>query len=317
MYLAPLNYYRYFKKVFSEPSISKRFLEDFFEIEIVSIELMSTGHKVMDASSAVEFDFRCKLSSGEYVIIDMQQWYKTDIVKRFYMYHSMNTVLQLEKIPDKTIDLAEDKQREIKDYNQLEPVYTLIWWVDHNLGFEEDYVSYTIEPETLVSFIRNKNLWKAEQVLRLLEERARLLKTIDDNKTKKLDFLQQNKLIYVFQTNVVKNKKYSKYLPWFELAQKTRDKLNQKGWFLEYQKDAVFLEIIKRINTESFEDSDWQYIQDYEKFKAQVKQFEMSFVEQGIEQGIQIVAKMMKDNNEPLEKIIAYTGLTAAAIENL
>ena len=84
---------------------------------------------------------------------------------------------------------------------------------------------------------------------------------------------------------------------------------------------------------ESFEDSDWQYIQDYEKFKAQVKQFEMSFVEQGIEQGIEIglekgkeqgkdekarqMAKIMKDNNEPVEKIIAYTGLTAEAIEIL
>jgi hypothetical protein len=329
MYLAPLNYYRYFKKVFSEPSISKRFLEDFFEIEIVSIELMSTGHKVTDASSAVEFDFRCKLSSGEYVIIDMQQWYKTDIVKRFYMYHSMNTVLQLEKIPDKTIDLAEDKQREIKDYNQLEPVYTLIWWVDHNLGFEEDYVSYTIEPETLVSFIRNKNLWKAEQVLRLLEERARLLKTIDDNKTKKLDFLQQNKLIYVFQPNVVKNKRYSKYLPWFELAQKSCDKLNDREWFTGYQQDEIFRELIRRISTESFEAADWEYIENYERFRVQVKLFEMSFVEEGIEIGKEILkkqrmdekarqmAKMMKDNNEPVEKIIAYTGLTAEAIENL
>ena len=328
MYLAPLNYDRYFKKVFSEPSISKRFLEDFFDIQILEIELMSTRHKVTDASSAVEFDFRCKLLSGEYVIIDMQQWYKTDIVKRFYMYHSMNTVLQLEKIPDKSIDLTDDKTREIKDYNQLVPVYTLIWLADDNLGFEEDYVSYTMVPETLISFIRNKNLWKAENVLSLLEDRAQLLKTLD-NKTKKLDFLQQNKLIYVFQTNVVKNKKYSKYLPWFELAQKTRDKLNQKGWFLEYQKDAVFLEIIKRINTETFETSDWEYIQDYEKFKAQVKQFEMSFVEQGIEIGLEKgkeqgkdekarqMAKMMKDNNEPLEKIIAYTGLTAEAIETL
>ncbi|NJL76653.1 MAG: hypothetical protein HC892_18180 [Saprospiraceae bacterium] len=193
MYLAPLNYDRYFKKVFSEPKISKRFLEDFFDIQITEIELMSTRHKLTDAASGVEFDFRCKLSSGEYVIIDMQQWYKTDIIKRFYMYHSMNTVLQLEKIPDKSIDLAEDKTKEIKDYNQLVPVYTLIWLADDNLGFEEDYVSYTMVPETLISFIRNKNLWKAENVLLLLEEQARVLKTLD-NKTKKLDFLQQKQV---------------------------------------------------------------------------------------------------------------------------
>ncbi|NJL76654.1 MAG: hypothetical protein HC892_18185 [Saprospiraceae bacterium] len=131
----------------------------------------------------------------------------------------------------------------------------------------------------------------------------------------------------------MKNKKYSKYLPWFELAQKTRDKLNKKGWFTEYQKDDVFIEIIKRINTEDFEASDWEYINDYEKFRVQVKQFEMSFVEQGIEQGIEIgkeqgieigkeqgvrlIAKLMKQNGEPVEKIIAYTSLTAQEIENL
>jgi len=39
MYLAPLNYDRYFKKVFSDTTIAKRFLEDFFDKEIQSIEL--------------------------------------------------------------------------------------------------------------------------------------------------------------------------------------------------------------------------------------------------------------------------------------
>jgi hypothetical protein len=41
MYLAPLNYDRYFKKVFSDTRIAKRFLEDFFDIEIDELELLS------------------------------------------------------------------------------------------------------------------------------------------------------------------------------------------------------------------------------------------------------------------------------------
>jgi len=34
MYLAPLNYDRSFKKVFSDTRIAKRFLEDFFDVVI-------------------------------------------------------------------------------------------------------------------------------------------------------------------------------------------------------------------------------------------------------------------------------------------
>ena len=39
MYLAPLNYDRYFKKVFSDLKIAKYFLQDFFDIEIESREV--------------------------------------------------------------------------------------------------------------------------------------------------------------------------------------------------------------------------------------------------------------------------------------
>ena len=285
MYLAPLNYDRYFKKVFSDTRIAKRFLEDFFDITIEELEILPTKHKITDNSSAVEFDFRCKID-GKYVIIDMQQWYKSDIVHRFYMYHSMNTVLQLEKMPDKSIKLCEEKKRGIKDYSKLIPVITLIWLADDSLNFEEDFVSYTMTSEVLHEFIRNKNLWKQENILEILSERQKCLEIID-NKTKKLDFLQQNKLIYCFQPNIVKNKKYQKYSAWFELAEKTRDKLNAKGWFDEYLKDEIFVEIIKRINTETFVQADWEYITDQETFIAEVKRYEQVFIDTGIEKGIE------------------------------
>jgi len=292
MYLAPLNYDRYFKKVFSETKIAKRFLEDFFDISIDELEVLPTKHKITDNSTAVEFDFRCKIKDT-YFIIDMQQWFKTDIVKRFYMYHSMNTVLQLEKMPDKSIDLEANKQtenkhkkRDIKDYDRLIPVITLIWLADDNLNFKEDFVSYTMTSEAINDFIRNKNLWKHENIIELLVEREKCLEILN-NKTKKLDFLQKNKLIYAFQPNIVKNTKYKKYSAWFELAEQTSNKLNEKAWFDKYLKDDIFVEIIKRINTETFIQEDWDYISNQEDFIEKVKRYEKVFIEEGFEKGVE------------------------------
>ena len=272
--------------MFSETRIAKRFLEDFFDIQIAEMELLPIKHKITYNATAVEFDFRCKIGDN-FVIIDMQQWFKSDIVKRFYMYHSMNTVLQLEKMPDKSIDLDENRKRDIKDYDKLIPVITLIWLADDDLNFKDDFVSYIMTGEIIHDFIKNKNLWKEDNILELIAEREKCLEILN-NKTKKLDFLQKNKLIYAFQPNIVKNKKYSKYLAWFELAEKTRDRFNEKGWFDEYLKDEIFVEIIKRINTESFEQLEWEYINDYEKFVEQVKRFEQVIFEDGKEEGIEI-----------------------------
>ncbi len=319
MYLAPLNYDRYFKKVFSETRIAKRFLEDFFDITIDELEILPTKHKITDNSTAVEFDFRCKIKDS-FVIIDMQQWFKSDIVHRFYMYHSMNTVLQLEKMPDKSIKLSDEKKRDIKDYDKLIPVITLIWLADDNMNFKDDFVSYTMTSETLNDFVRNKNLWKKENILDIIAEREKCLEIID-NRTRKLDFLQKNKLIYAFQPNIVKNQKYSKYLDWFELADKTRNKLNTKEWFDKYQKDEIFAEIIKRINTETFEQSDWDYINNQEDFIEKVKRFEQVFIdegfEQGMEKGIIETAKNAIKEGFPNEMIKKITKLTDEQIDKL
>jgi len=314
MYLAPLNYDRYFKKVFSETKIAKRFLEDFFDIKIDELEVLPTKHKITDNATAVEFDFRCRIN-GNFVIIDMQQWFKSDIVHRFYMYHSMNTVLQLEKMPDKSIKLGDDKKRDIKDYDKLIPVITLIWLADDNLNFKDDFVSYTMTSEALHDFIRNKNLWKAENVLQIIAEREKCLEIID-NRTKKLDFLQKNKLIYAFQPNIVKNKKYSKYLDWFELADKTRNKLNEKDWFDKYLKDEIFVEIIKRINTETFDQSDWDYINNQEDFNEKVKRFEQVFIDEGFELGMEKGMEMGLEKGMERKAKITATKLINKGMSN-
>jgi len=151
MYLAPLNYDRFFRKVFSDPKISKKFLEDFLEVEIEEFEILKDKHRITDDAAVVEFDFRCKIK-GAYVIVDMQQWYKQDIFHRFYMYHTLNTALQLDKLPEKgvSIDTITHKLKKIKDYQALEPVITLVWMVDDSLGFSENYISYVMTPENVL-----------------------------------------------------------------------------------------------------------------------------------------------------------------------
>ena len=72
------------------------------------------------------------------------------------------------------------------------------------------------------------------------------------------------------------------------MAEKTRNKLNEKGWFDEYLKDDIFVEIIKRINTESFEQVDWEYITDYEKFKEKVKRYDQVIFDDGREEGREV-----------------------------
>jgi hypothetical protein len=324
MYLAPLNYDRYFKKVFSDTRIAKRFLEDFFDVTIETIELLTIHHKITDDAVAVEFDFRCQIE-GHYVIIDMQQWFKPDVVHRFYTYHCINTALQLENLPLKSIALESDRERKVKDYSEILPVITLVWMVDDTFGFKNDYVSYTMTPEIVSDFIKNHLLWQNKDITALLAERELSLAQLN-NKTRKLDFLQKNRLIYAFQKNIVRNSqtdnsKYHKYLSWFEIAEKTKNKLNEKADFLKYADDEIFAELIRRISTDTLTEEDFTYIDNYEQYTERVKRWEKPIYEegfdQGMEKGMEIVAKNLKDNNVPLEIIIKSTGLTKEQIEQL
>ncbi|MCP4353424.1 MAG: hypothetical protein GY795_48870, partial [Desulfobacterales bacterium] len=83
---------------------------------------------ITDDAAFVEFDFRCRIRDT-HVIIDMQQWYKPDVTQRFYLYHALNTGLQLESLPKEKIvvDRLSKKIKKISDYRMLEPVITLIW----------------------------------------------------------------------------------------------------------------------------------------------------------------------------------------------
>ena len=294
MYLAPLNYDRFFKKVFSDIRIAKRFLEDFFEFKIESIEALSLDHKLTNEASLVQFDYRCKVD-GKYIIIDMQQWYKHDVIKRFYLYHAANSVLQLEGLPLKNVGA----EKKVKDYSGLLPVTTLIWLVDDSLNFTKDYSAHLMLPEDLEIFLKNEKLWPSNNCIEkpeefkqaydyLLKKRRELLELLN-NDTKDLVFLKNNPLVFAFQKNIVKNleialskkEEVKPYMRWFEFATKTRKKSNTKEDFKSYEKDELFTEIMRKLNHKSLNKSDWDYIYYFEELEgiAEVKWKE------GIEKG--------------------------------
>jgi hypothetical protein len=90
MYLAPFNYDRFFERSFRDIKVAKQFLEDLLNVEIEFIEYLPRKNKITDDAAFVEFDYRCKIK-GKFVIVDMQQWYKQDVIKRFFMYFCNNT----------------------------------------------------------------------------------------------------------------------------------------------------------------------------------------------------------------------------------
>lgn len=208
MFVVSLNLDVFFKKVFSNTRIAKAFLEDFFGVKITEIELLKTEYKVTDDATIVRFDYRCKIN-GQYVVIEMQQKYKTDVNKRFYLYQCLGTALQLETLEPKVITQLNGKTYTEKDYGGLEPVITLVWMVDDNLNFTEDFIAFTTLPEAAKTFIADDNLWN-QPLETILKERENTLKILN-NTTKDLDFFSKNRLIYAFQRNIVKNKLITKY----------------------------------------------------------------------------------------------------------
>ena len=283
MFLAPLNYDKYFNKVFSNEKISKRFLEDFLEANIKEFEMLKGKHRVTDDASLVEFDFRCKIENS-FVILDMQQWYKRDISQRFYLYHALNTGLQLEKLPNKRVvyEYSYLKTKKVKDYGALLPVLTLVWMADDTLDFKDDFAAYTMTPELVTEFIKKEKLWRKPGIVEILKERARVLEVLD-NQSKELYFLSKNRLIFLLQKNIVKNKTNAKYRKWFEFAEKTKNPENKEEDFQEYMDDEIFVEIMKRINKKELSEDDFHYIENERTIREEVERFERGVYEEARE----------------------------------
>lgn len=330
MYLAPLNYDRYFKKVFSDERIAKRFLEDFLGVTIVFLESLPQQHRVTDDAGMVEFDFRCQIDDA-YIIIDMQQWYKPDLVQRFYLYHALNSGLQLEQLPKERfiIDRLTRKLKKVRDYRSLEPVLTLIWLVDDTLRFKENYVAYIMTPELVLELLRNERLWHNPEIRELLAERERVLE-VAMNHTKDLDFLRQNRLIFLLQKNIVQHLEGLPYERWFQFAEKSRNRNNEAADFEEFEEDEIFEEMMRRLNRGALTEEDEAYIESEQEMWEEVVRLEQGYYDRGHRDGwldgrdvgfadgqqtkaLDTARKMLADGLDP-EVIAKYTELPLEAV---
>ena len=281
MYLAPFNYDRFFERVFRHTHIAKAFLEDMLDVTIEEIEPLPRKNKITDDAAFVEFDFRCKID-GKYVIIDMQQWYKRNVVKRFYLYFCNNTSLQLENlktvsvVPTETSTSSKEiKEYKTKKYEDLEPAITFIWMANDTLGFKDEIIAFTVLPEILRDFINDKELWQNLNIDELLAYRKKVL-DICNNKTKDLDFLSKNRMIYALQPTIVKNHRLGKSemldkcVRWFEFAEKTRNDKNTAEDFKIFKNEPIIMEVIELLKTSELSDDDFQYITDYTDIEEKI-----------------------------------------------
>ncbi len=284
MYLAPINYDRFFERVFRDIKVAKQFLEDLLNVEIEFIEYLPRKNKITDDAAFVEFDFRCKIN-GKFVIIDMQQWYKQDVIKRFFMYFCNNTTLQLENIPPMSLPAPGGKEYKTKNYSFLQPNLTIVWMAHDTLGFEDDIVSFSLFAEMLNDFLRNNNIWTTKNHEELLKLREELLKKLDNNK-KGIDFLSENRLIYAFQPNIIRNKSLmNKYFRWFDFAERTRNEDNTKEDFESFTKIPIFTDIMEKLMVSTLEQDDFQYITDYPAYERRLAVYNAKIHSEGYETG--------------------------------
>ncbi len=273
MYVASLNLDLFFKKVFSNKRIAKKFLEDILNVQITEIKILSTDYRISDDAVIVKFDFRCKIQ-GKFMVIEMQQRYKVDVIKRFYLYHAVSTALQLETLKPITVTKLNGETYTEKNYSGLKPVVTLIWMVDDVLGFEEDYIAFTTLAEVAKDFITDADLWE-KPLETILEERKKTLKILQ-NDTKGLDFFAQNRLIYIFQKNIVKNKHNSlPYFKWFDFANISRNLNNKEADFLKFKEDKDMAEVINRLRKDKLPPDEFKYVSDLLSYEILLKRLDL------------------------------------------
>ncbi|MEN9612147.1 MAG: hypothetical protein RLZZ628_2961 [Bacteroidota bacterium] len=253
MYLIPLNLDEPFKKVFGSPHVAKAFIQDMLNVKITSIEKLENDHKVTNAAALVRFDYRCQIND-KYVIIEMQQGYKQDVVKRFFLYHCLNTALQLETIKETVVRDRHGKEHRTRNYVELESVITIVWMAQDNFDLEADYIEYNLYPKAYSDFIKHETLWQSSKS-ELEAERSKLLLHPKKDR-RELSFLAQNRLIFVFQPNIIKNKRGTRYAKWFEFAEKTRNPNNKASDFDEFSNNSIFAQMIHRLTVKHVDNQD-------------------------------------------------------------
>ena len=63
--------------------------------------------------------------------------------------------------------------------------------------------------------------------------------------------MPKNKLVFAFQKNIVKSKKFEAYKEWFEFAEATQNRNNKKQDFEKFKKNESLMMILHRIKTDT------------------------------------------------------------------
>ncbi|MEO0044739.1 MAG: hypothetical protein RL329_4188, partial [Bacteroidota bacterium] len=88
-------------------------------------------------------------------------------------------------------------------------------------------------------------------------EKARAALLLHPKKDRReLSFLAQNRLIFVFQPNIIKNQQTTRYAKWFKFAEKTRNPNNTASDFDEFSNNSIFAQMIHRLAVNHVDNQD-------------------------------------------------------------
>ncbi len=115
-----------------------------------------------------------------------------------------------------------------------------------------------------------------------------------DNKHKNLDFLSTNRLIFMFQPNILRNLQEDKaYFPWVEFAARTRNPNNTADDFKKYSKNPIFIQVMEKLKTTVLTHDDFEYVTDFEAYAIGVQNYNDS-----------VRRQVMRDVKEEIEEIV-------------
>ncbi len=75
--------------------------------------------------------------------------------------------------------------------------------------------------------------------------------------------MQENKLFYLFQPNIAKNKIIKRYTKWCVFGKKSKNPNNVKSDFEEFKNDKVMTEVIRRLEKDELEPFEFDYALHY------------------------------------------------------
>jgi len=157
-----------------------------------------------------------------------------------------------------------------------------------------------------------------------MERRARILKIIE-NEEKGIPFITANRLVFLLQPNIVKNKPHTRYERWFQFAERSRKAENSEKDFDDFRDDEVFLEIIRRLDKSVLPPEEIRYIEDEKEYFELTQRYEKGVFNNGLKEGIEKgekrkaleIARALKSMGYMPDAIVSATQLDLETIAKL